>query len=49
MIAGAGGVAAMTIGEKLERRVTGRPSSYMPAHTGCSPSFGWRTTRRSRT
>src|SRR3954465_5527606 len=33
MLAGAGGVAAMTLGEKLEQRVTGRPSSYMPAHT----------------
>src|SRR4051812_8700614 len=33
MLAGAGGVAAMTIGEKLEQRLTGRPSSYVPAHT----------------
>jgi hypothetical protein len=33
MLAGAGGVAAMTLGEKLEQRITGRPSSYMPAHT----------------
>jgi hypothetical protein len=23
----------MTVGEKLEQRLTGRPSSYMPAHT----------------
>lgn len=33
MLAGAGGVAVMTLGEKLEQRVTGRPDSYMPAHT----------------
>ncbi len=33
MLAGAGGVAAMTLGEKLEQRLTGRPDSYMPAHT----------------
>jgi hypothetical protein len=33
MLAGAGGVAAMTLGEKLEQAVTKRPNSYMPAHT----------------
>ena len=33
MLAGAGGVAVMTAGEKLEQRLTRRPSSYMPAHT----------------
>ena len=33
MLAAAGGVAAMTLGEKLEQRLTGRPNSYMPAHT----------------
>ena len=33
MLAGAGGVLAMTLGEKLEQRLTGRPASYMPAHT----------------
>lgn len=33
MLAGAGGVAVMTIGEKIEQRLTHRPSSYMPAHT----------------
>ena len=33
MLAGAGGVAAMTLGEKLEQRLTGRPNSFMPAHT----------------
>jgi hypothetical protein len=31
--AGIAGVAAMTIAEKLEQRLTGRPSSYVPAHT----------------
>lgn len=33
MVAGAGGVAVMTCAEKLEQRLTGRPNSYMPAHT----------------
>jgi hypothetical protein len=33
MIAGAGGVTVMTLGEKIEQRLTGRPDSYMPAHT----------------
>lgn len=33
MLAGAAGVAAMTIAEKLEQAVTGRPNSYVPAHT----------------
>jgi hypothetical protein len=33
MVAGAGGVAVMTLGEKFEQRLTGRPDSYMPAHT----------------
>lgn len=33
MLAGAGGVAAMTLAEKVEQRLTGRPDSYMPAHT----------------
>ena len=33
MLAGAGGVAVMTVGEKLEQRLTGRPDSYVPAHT----------------
>jgi hypothetical protein len=31
--AGAVGVAVMTAGEKLEQLVTGRPNSYVPAHT----------------
>jgi hypothetical protein len=31
--AGLAGVAAMTVAEKLEQRLTGRPSSYVPAHT----------------
>jgi hypothetical protein len=32
-VAGLAGVAAMTATEKLEQRFTGRPDSYMPAHT----------------
>ena len=32
-LAGLAGVAAMTAGEKLEQLLTGRPSSYVPAHT----------------
>jgi hypothetical protein len=33
MVAGAGGVAVMTLGEKLEQAITKRPDSYMPAQT----------------
>lgn len=33
LIAGAAGVAAMTLAEKLEQAVTKRPDSYVPAHT----------------
>lgn len=33
LIAGAAGVAAMTLGEKLEQLLTRRPNSYVPAHT----------------
>ncbi|MGI4757323.1 MAG: hypothetical protein ACRYGF_10815 [Janthinobacterium lividum] len=33
MVAGAAGVAAMTVFEKLEQQFTGRPNSYVPAHT----------------
>lgn len=33
MLAGAAGVAVMTLGEKLEQRFTRRPNSYVPAHT----------------
>ena len=33
LLAGAAGVAAMTLGEKLEQAFTGRPNSYVPAHT----------------
>ncbi len=33
MLAGAAGVAVMTAGVRLEQRRTGRPSSFMPAHT----------------
>ncbi|RKT54169.1 hypothetical protein [Saccharothrix australiensis] len=31
LVAGAAGAAVMTIGEKLEQRVTGRPDSHVPA------------------
>ncbi|MDN4173855.1 hypothetical protein QWY28_12910 [Nocardioides sp. SOB77] len=31
LVAGATGVAVMTLGEKLEQRLTGRPDSYVPA------------------
>src|SRR4051794_24024772 len=33
LLAGAVGVAAMTLAEKLEQAITGRPDSYVPAHT----------------
>ena len=33
LVAGAAGVAAMTLAEKLEQAVPGRPNSYIPAHT----------------
>jgi len=33
LLAGVAGVAAMTLAEKLEQAVTGRPDSYVPAHT----------------
>ena len=33
LVAGAAGVAAMTLAEKVEQALTGRPSSYVPAHT----------------
>ncbi|MFC5952107.1 hypothetical protein ACFQH9_27965 [Pseudonocardia lutea] len=32
-LAGACGVAVMTLGEKLEQRLTGRPDSHVPART----------------
>jgi hypothetical protein len=31
LVAGVAGAAAMTVGEKLEQRLTGRPDSYVPA------------------
>jgi hypothetical protein len=31
LVAGAAGTAVMTVGEKLEQRLTGRPNSYVPA------------------
>jgi hypothetical protein len=33
VVAGLAGVAAMTVAEKLEQRLTRRPNSYVPAHT----------------
>jgi hypothetical protein len=33
LLAGAVGVAAMTLAEKLEQALTRRPNSYVPAHT----------------
>lgn len=33
VLAGAAGVVVMTLGEKVEQAVTGRPDSYTPAHT----------------
>lgn len=33
LLSGLAGVAAMTVAEKLEQAVTGRPNSYVPAHT----------------
>jgi hypothetical protein len=33
LLAGAAGVTAMTLAEKVEQAVTGRPSSFVPAHT----------------
>lgn len=33
LVAGAAGVAAMTLAEKLEQQRTHRPNSYVPAHT----------------
>ncbi|AFZ66793.1 hypothetical protein [Deinococcus peraridilitoris] len=33
LVAGLAGVAAMTLAEKLEQRLTRRPNSYVPAHT----------------
>jgi hypothetical protein len=33
LLAGAAGVAAMTLAEKVEQAFTGRPNSFVPAHT----------------
>lgn len=33
LLAGAAGVAVMTLGEKAEQRLTGRPDSHVPART----------------
>ncbi|KAI8341612.1 hypothetical protein EDC96DRAFT_333566 [Choanephora cucurbitarum] len=32
-VAGAIGMVAMTVGEKVEQALTGRPNSFVPAHT----------------
>lgn len=32
-VGGVAGAALMTLGEKVEQRYTGRPNSYVPAHT----------------
>jgi hypothetical protein len=33
LVAGVAGVAAMTVAEKVEQALTGRPNSFVPAHT----------------
>ncbi|MEU1125118.1 hypothetical protein ABZ371_16520 [Streptomyces sp. NPDC005899] len=33
LVAGAAGVVVMTLGEKAEQRLTGRPDSHVPART----------------
>ncbi|MBA8826006.1 hypothetical protein FHX42_003372 [Saccharopolyspora lacisalsi] len=33
LVSGAAGVAVMTLGEKLEQRITGRPDSHVPGRT----------------
>jgi hypothetical protein len=33
IVAGVAGTVAMTLSEKIEQALTGRPSSYIPAHT----------------
>ena len=33
LLAGPAGVALMTTAEKMEQLLTGRPSSFVPAHT----------------
>jgi hypothetical protein len=47
MAAGLAGVVAMTLSEKAEQRVTGRPSSYVPART-MERVFGMREASGSR-
>ena len=49
LVAGAVGVAAMTVGEKIEQAVTGRPNSHVPGRvlarlTGASESAGKHST-----
>ena len=40
MLAGAAGVAVMTVGEKLEQRLTGRPDSHVPGRV-LERLLGW--------
>ncbi|MCD5421597.1 hypothetical protein LRS71_18895 [Rhodococcus pyridinivorans] len=49
LVAGAAGVAAMTVGEKIEQAVTGRPNFHVPGRvlarlTGASESAGQHST-----
>ncbi|MEY8041599.1 hypothetical protein [Saccharopolyspora cebuensis] len=47
LVAGAAGAVAMTIGEKIEQRITGRPSSHVPGRTA-QRAMGVRERRRPR-
>ncbi len=52
VVAGVAGVAVMTLAEKLEQRITGRPDSYVPARTlerllGLAHARGGRAWRRN--
>ncbi|MEU5840625.1 hypothetical protein [Rhodococcus sp. NPDC047139] len=49
MVAGAAGAAVMTVGEKIEQAITGRPNSHVPARvlarlTGASEAAGKHST-----
>ncbi|NEK85898.1 hypothetical protein GCU60_08995 [Blastococcus saxobsidens] len=47
-LAGLAGVAVMTLGEKVEQAVTGRPDSYVPARTLTALTTGRRLPETSR-
>jgi hypothetical protein len=47
-VAGLAGVAVMTVGEKLEQQVTGRPNSYVPARTLIALTTGKRLPESAR-